>query len=125
MISNTIGAKYAHEMHGVPEELQKLYEEIYLLTNKICGQCTPPFSCCELAGCMQAASWASYVYDTWLEKVNGGDIPYLSDKGCTVDIKYRRLCTSWLCPQGMEKAPPRYKELRALIVEEEARFWKK
>jgi hypothetical protein len=105
--------------------LADLYAEIYQLTNQICSTCEPPFNCCELAGCMQAASWASYVYDTWLEQVNGGELPYLSDKGCTVAIEHRRLCTTWLCPNGRERAPPRYQELLALIVREEVEtLWK-
>ena len=101
--------------------LMDLYQEIYELTNQICGTCSPPYHCCELSGCMQAASWASYVYKVWLKQVDGSELPYLSDKGCTVAIEHRRLCTTWLCPEGRAKAPARYQELLELIVKEEVR----
>lgn len=103
--------------------LRELYAEIYELTNAICATCQPPYSCCELAGCMQAASWASYIYKVWLKQVDGSKLPYLSDKGCTVAIEHRRLCTTWLCSQGRAKAPPRYQELLALIVRAEVKEW--
>jgi hypothetical protein len=107
--------------------LPELYAEVYRLTNAICSECSPPFSCCELAGCAQAASWASHVYNVELKPIDDGNkLPYLSDKGCIVATEHRRLCTTWLCPQGLEKAPQRYKELLALIVREEVEtLWKK
>jgi|GEM_PF-3466247 len=101
-----------------------LYNELYALTNALCGECTRPYSCCGDAGCGQAKQWARVIYKTVLQEHNRTETPYLTHYGCSVEAHIRPLCTTYLCPEARTKAPPRFMELRAEIALEEAKRWR-
>lgn len=108
---------------NVQDRLMELYAELSTLTNELCGQCTPPYHCCELAGCQRAAAWAKNVYGLTLERKNETETPFLTEQGCSVKPHHRLVCTIFLCREAQEKAPLRYQELRRdIAMMEAARF---
>jgi hypothetical protein len=103
--------------------LVDLYREMAELTHPLCARCDPPHHCCELAGCVQAMSWTTTMYDMRLPRLPGTKLPFLSSAGCTVAPHHRSLCTTWLCRQALLLAPPRYFELQAQIAKAEKDLW--
>jgi hypothetical protein len=97
-----------------------LYDELSRLSHGVCSGCEVPYHCCEQAGCAQAAIWARAVHAVELAP-GTGRLPFLSDTGCIVAPHYRMLCTLWLCPDGIGRAPKRFFELREAIVLEEGK----
>jgi hypothetical protein len=107
--------------------LVELYGEITELTKPICAACDPPHHCCAPVGCGQAMCWARGVYGIDLERTSDNPLsamPYLTKSGCSVAPIHRPLCSLWLCPQGEDRAPMRYWELKAEIMEIEVERFK-
>ena len=109
-------------LEQLEEKIKGLYQRMVELTNPICGECTPPFHCCCLAGCFNARDWAKQVYGVDLKAVREGGILYLGEDGCIVPHPWlRSMCSQWLCPEGLKKAPQEFYQLRAKIVTLEAK----
>lgn len=100
-------------------DLIKLYREMSDLALAVCKTCSPPYKCCEVAGCNQARFWAKWLYDVTLEETNG-PLPYLTDTGCTVAPHHRPLCAMFVCGDKLDQLPQRYFDLREQIAKLEA-----
>ncbi len=108
-------------MPRVRDRLASAYAEIADITRAICATCDPPYHCCERAGCDQARSWAKHAYSVALAE-GEGELPFLTETGCTVEPHLRPLCALFLCP---DREPPlRYLELKMEIVRLEAERWR-
>lgn len=105
------------------QRLIDLYAELSALTNPLCAACPKPHSCCELAGCENARTWAMDVYGLTL-KQSKGPLPFLTETGCTVAPHHRPICSFFLCPDAAKRAPARWAELRAEIALMEAGRWR-
>jgi hypothetical protein len=96
--------------------LVDLYRQMAALTNSVCATCSPPYHCCEDAGCAQAMAWTETV-----EQVNliadKTHLPFLEEDGCILPPHYRPLCSIWLCKDAVR--PPGYAELLREIADAE------
>lgn len=77
-------------------ELVKLYQEMYELTNPKCATCRIPHSCCdrmycEMARVMIAEEGAN------ISTTNHPTLPYMGTTGCVVPPHLRPLCTLHEC----------------------------
>lgn len=116
-----VGAMEMHKVKITPE-LEKLYQEMYGLTNPKCGECKVPFSCCDKFTCEMVKEFAAEQGQKF--ELNGTDGMFLDISGrCRIPPHLRPLCTLHVCAinsngctsdLGWDK---KYFELRSKIME--------
>lgn len=103
----------------ITPELEKLYREMYELTNPKCGECKIPFSCCDPFTCEMVKEFAAE-QGKHFELIDG---MFLEDNACIIPPHLRPLCTLHVCAinsNGCTSDPEwdkKYFELRAKIME--------
>lgn len=95
-----------------------LWNEMYEMTNKECGKCRAPYSCCSPEYCEQADDY-SQEHGVILQRTGHLKLPFMGPNGCIVPPHLRPTCTVYTCDiasLGFHKSDPdkidRYWELR-------------
>ena len=106
----------------ITPELEKLYQEMYELTNPKCGECRVPFSCCDKFTCEMVQEYAAEQGQKF--ERNGTDGMFLDISGkCRIPPHLRPLCTVHVCAINSNgctkdlKWDEKYFDLRNLIME--------
>lgn len=81
------------------DSLKELFQQMYELTNPLCGKCPVPYSCCDTKYCDIATKYAKDVYNIDLTIFDTGNkVKYLDkEKGCLIPPHLRPMCTLHVC----------------------------
>lgn len=90
--------------------MEKLWNEMYLLTSVDCPQCELP--CCSVEYCDITEEYA-LSQDISLQKTTHSSIPFMGPEGCIVNPALRPLCTIHTCSR--KPLSERYWDLRDLL----------
>jgi hypothetical protein len=94
------------------------WAELHKMTNKECGRCAVPYSCCSREYCELAEEYALKL-GVVLEKTFYPDLPFMGSEGCVVVPELRPLHTCDIVSLGFHKTDPvwteRYFEFRAIV----------
>lgn len=90
------------------KKIQSLWDRMYEMTNKECGKCRAPYSCCSPEYCEQADEY-SQEQGVTLQKTDHPTLLFMGPDGCTVLPHLRPMCTVHTCDitaLGFHKSDP-------------------
>lgn len=98
------GPRQDQKLEKMKNELTKLYQSLYELTQPVCQtKCSLPQSCCSPEYCEFAIKWAKAAWGKELERTDHPRLPLMGPHGCTAMPFARPMCTAHVCEMTLYK----------------------